>query len=327
VGRGLWQIVVDLRIRDRNIVEPALTRSHGGAMIYLGEVKKALLQSCPYLILPLVALATLRRPPRRQDVALALSLVPVAYITFFSYLEWHGSLALNMRYLNPILPFTSLFMAAVWEDRPADRDRRYLAALFMMLVSLFLLFRSVPSSIPQQERWLLDAPLLLAVLLTLAFVFRHALRPRSVTPILVVFAVAWGGAVTFARDYPMAASQKSKHAQVATAVAPFLRDDAIVFTEFPDTCWNLLEHFDRLRIAQPSKDDGKSLPRLASYHLARSHSVYLLMMPRQIVELSAQHLVDDFNFLLLVTVDVRDYPQLLLIELRRRAGPGGPHGP
>ncbi|HEX2162722.1 MAG TPA: hypothetical protein VHM02_02115, partial [Thermoanaerobaculia bacterium] len=48
---GLWQLVVDLRVRDPSIVEPALGRTPDGGLVYVGALKKSLLQSCPYLTL------------------------------------------------------------------------------------------------------------------------------------------------------------------------------------------------------------------------------------------------------------------------------------
>lgn len=44
---GAYQLIVDFRIRDLDIKEGGLSRSQGGGMVYIGRLKKSLLQSCP----------------------------------------------------------------------------------------------------------------------------------------------------------------------------------------------------------------------------------------------------------------------------------------
>ena len=61
LAHGVYQLVVDLRIRDLAILEGALSRGPGGGMIYMGALKKSLLQSCPYLVVLLVVLLQLLR--------------------------------------------------------------------------------------------------------------------------------------------------------------------------------------------------------------------------------------------------------------------------
>jgi hypothetical protein len=64
---GVHQIVVDLRIPENAVLEPLQSRSPGGGLLYIGILKKSLLQSCPYLVILLLPLATLLRRDRRTS--------------------------------------------------------------------------------------------------------------------------------------------------------------------------------------------------------------------------------------------------------------------
>lgn len=64
---GVHQVVVDLRIPENAVLEPLQSRSPGGAMLYVEALKKSLLQSCPYLVILLLPLATLVRRDRKTS--------------------------------------------------------------------------------------------------------------------------------------------------------------------------------------------------------------------------------------------------------------------
>ena len=53
---GVLQILVDLRFRDPDLVEPAMIRTASGAVVYIHAFKKSLLQSCAYLPIVVVPL-------------------------------------------------------------------------------------------------------------------------------------------------------------------------------------------------------------------------------------------------------------------------------
>jgi hypothetical protein len=57
--RGVYAVLIDLRALELSALEPAMSRGPGGGVIYLGWFKRALVQSCPWLVLllgPLLAL-------------------------------------------------------------------------------------------------------------------------------------------------------------------------------------------------------------------------------------------------------------------------------
>ncbi|MGH9464884.1 MAG: glycosyltransferase family 39 protein, partial [Thermoanaerobaculia bacterium] len=120
---GLWQLAVDLRARDPSIVEPVLERGPGGSLVYLGAVKKSLLQSCPYLTVLAMA-----KPPRERSRRIALVGIPLLFVGLYAAFAWHGGLALNLRYWTPVLPFAAIGTAAALAALPPGDRRAALAA-------------------------------------------------------------------------------------------------------------------------------------------------------------------------------------------------------
>ena len=284
VARAVLQILVDLRFRDFDALEahPVL-RTARGAVVYFGNVKKALLQSCPYLVALLWPLMQRRR--HREDAALVLPLyvVPLTYAAFFSYLAWHGGGVLNMRYFNPVLPFTSLLAAYVLVRLPyRPRTVPGVAFFASALVALFFLFRRV-NPLDIQEKIFLDGPLVLATLL-LAAMWRAGTQESAkasgkALAYLLLFAMAWSGAVGFSRDYLESARHRAMNWSAAEVMRPLVRDHSIIFTDRADMCWGLLDHVEELRIAEPWRDNYGDFAHLVRFHLDTGRSVYFLFSP------------------------------------------------
>lgn len=101
-----YQLLIGMRIRDLNIAKPALMRTPNGGMIYLDGLKKSLTPNCPYLILlPLSIWLLFKKATPIWKIAVLLG-APCWHIIMFGYHAWHGSVALNMRYLTPIHLFS-----------------------------------------------------------------------------------------------------------------------------------------------------------------------------------------------------------------------------
>lgn len=278
LGEGTWQLVVDLRIRDMATREPGLSRSPDGAMVYIGNVKKALLQSCPYLLVTLLSLVDGFRE-RRQGPKLAfLCLVPGTFVAFYGYLAWHGSVALNMRYFNPILPFIALLTA--WMMRPllaGISPRLATAASLAAFSALWVIFRFHEFTLLDQEIWFLSAPLGIALaLLGLELLRRTRLLPNLGNLLVaygLLFAIAWSAALTFGRDYPASARVRGINLAVGQAFAEYLHDDILVLTDFADFTWHLIDRHDKVRIAGLAEDRADTVA-LVQHHLEAGRNIY-----------------------------------------------------
>jgi 4-amino-4-deoxy-L-arabinose transferase-like glycosyltransferase len=247
---GLLQIVVDLRLRPLEIIEPAMLRTPDGGVFYHTSAKKALLQSCPFLlVVALDALRRLRDPVQRR--AITVLFVPAAvYVPVFSYFAWHGGLAYNMRYLVPILPFLAILTAQTFTDmlrELAPRLRLGVACLWPVsaLVISILGFEFViagpgkgvlgnPVWSEGHALWMLRLPLWIAVAATLCWTLRFAASPKmrvaATSLAAVTFAVALGSgsAAALSHDLVRTAIYRGMHHGDAVALGDHVPPDGLL---------------------------------------------------------------------------------------------------
>jgi hypothetical protein len=280
---GAWQLVVDLRARPLDVVEPALARTPSGALVYFGALKKSLLQSCPWmaaLVLPLVDAAL----GRRRRAVLLLSLVPAAYLGFYSAFAWHGGLSLNLRYWLPALPFLAVLGALAWRRLaaaagPAGGRVAAAAGLAVVLVYALTLRPAAARSVEAAEAVHLSLPLALAAAALLLAVAWRALGERAsrLLPAAAAAAFAagavWAALATFTYDWPRHTALRAANLRVSQAVAGVVEPDSMFFARYPDPYFGLID-VPRLRLAVPGRDRFADFRRLADFHLAAGRPVY-----------------------------------------------------
>ncbi len=293
-ARGAYTLGVDLRALDLDRREPAMRRSDNRAVIYIGGVKKALLQSCPYLVLLLLPAIRLARPPTGANPDAGrlaiLFVVPAVYFGFYAQFSWHGGLSLNLRYLTAILPYTSIL--AVWALRqPEARCGRRRDALIAAAAAtaLFCGARAGLDGSAGDELAVLTLPIVLggALLVALLAALRHRQRRgdtgrgrgRRAVATLATAALVWSGLTAFAYDLPLARETRRFHLETGRRAAELVAPDSLFFADFVDPFFLLIEQ-DRVRIARPALDRYGDMPRLAAHHLAAGRGVYGAFPPR-----------------------------------------------
>jgi hypothetical protein len=325
--RGLFQIVVDMRIRPE-IPEPGLSRSPGGAVVYWGHVKKSLLESCPYLILIVIpavrGLASGTYGPRWL-----LWLVPAGFVGFYGYLAWHGSVGWSMRYLNPALPFLALLasheLLRVWAPIPVRRVL-FWGAIVVLWAALVVAFLQVRSDLVRQEALILNGSLLLAALMLscqaaemwtspgLSRIFRKALSG------IFIIALVWSSALTLAVDFAVSAQVRTLFLRSAREIQPWIAKDALIMTFQPNFVWGLLDSGKRPIIANymlgaPADSVAlveRALRRRPVYWLSRlpDHDT---MSPEVFAELAAKDVRTE------LVLDASPERYYRLFELRKEA--------
>ena len=237
---GIYQLVVDFRIRDLSLRNGGLSRGASGSMIYMGGLKKSLLQNCPYLAALAVPIwAIIRRPADRQAICWLL-MVPATYVTIYGYFAWHGGLGLNLRYFLPILPFTSILAAYAWGMLTRDLHplvRRALPIFGCALAAVSVLLVLSPDlDVEASEPYLLTLPLGLGGLVLLSAALAQATRPkharigRTVFALSMVAAMVWAGLVAFAYDLPKSFQRRYFRDQFTQTITPHIAPDSIVIT-------------------------------------------------------------------------------------------------
>lgn len=285
LSAGAVRLIVDFRLYDARVVEPAMSLTPSGAVVYFGGLKKALLQSMPWLPLLALPLAVFAWPNRPHRVFGALFILLTTYLAFYSYYAWHGGLALNLRYFLPtLLPFSILGAWALRElSRKAPPATLFLAigaSPIAFLIAIFMIY-SNPDPI-EAEGPLLTVPLVLACLLAILMLIWAILsgpaRKGAAGASLIVAAAAmgWGSASTIGYDALMSGVLRANYAERASLVAPYLTADSILFVQ-GDTPYFGLYELDKIRIAATNRDDFAGFRALLEYHLAAGRSVYLAL--------------------------------------------------
>ncbi len=324
MANGLFQLLVDLRVRDLDYAHGGLTRSPGGGLIYIGGLKKALLQSCPYLVMLAVPMAMLLRGAKDGLSLGALLLTPAAFVAAYAYFAWDGGQSLNLRYFTPILPFTSVLAAFAWReitrDLPASRRRLAIVvggaagALYGAFIIIGPIALWGPMTIERQEIVFLTLPLVIAVL-ALAFVLAQMIKPgeaaRSAASASLAVALVWSGMVAFTHDYPQAYGVRKARGAFSQTLARVIQADSVVLTINPHLFYGLPDHL-RVRIAQPWQDDFQGLRPLVEFYLDRGQAVYAWMTEAMEQTVRERRLFDAF-----AVVPLHEHRWGRFVQLRR----------
>ena len=277
---GLFDIAVDLSALDPSRVEPAMQRTTSGAVMYFGHYKKALLQSCPYLALLVVPVLRRRATPAGEPSLWPLYVPLGVLLTVFATRSWHGGLGLNMRYLLPALPMTSVLTVwAMREIRPVHKLSWALLVASASLTLLVYLLLPLPPGTALELK-LLAMPVLLAGVLFAAclgaeFVARAGTKRlfESCRLLLATSALCWAALTSLAYDYPAQRALRSYNAESAALVRERIEQDSLLFVQFIDPFSKLIDA-ERVRLANPFQDNLVSLVPLASHHLGFGRAVY-----------------------------------------------------
>ena len=320
LAAGAYQLLVDFRIRDLGIEEGGLSRGPGGGMVYLGSLKKALLQSCPYLValaLPLISLL------RGRDVCAlgVLFLVPAGFVTIYAYFAWHGGLAFNLRYLVPTLPFLAILTAYAWREVAPGLGPRWLCVAvlvgFAVFAAHFFAVFPRPAPMATQETVFLTVPLMIAVGLGILLVasrvatFERVKALHGAAGAMMLVALVWGGLVSLTYDFPRSYFIRNSRAEFSKIVAPLIEPDSILFVQYGDQFFGLIERGD-LRIAMPRLDDYASFRPLIDHHLDAGRKVYLWRTPEIAATLERRPLLEGLS-----EVTLYEHANGTLTELRR----------
>lgn len=290
VWKNFWVSVVDVRSLDTSLILPAMTRSSGGGVVYIGAQKKALIQSLPFLAVLVPPIARVLRGQEDYPALLILLLLPVTTIGYYAYAFYHsggyaGGLCLNYRYALPILPLLAILSAYGMEcmkDRWGQPLTFRTAAILCFFTALvyFLFVRGLSPTLNDLEFPFLDVPLFIAgsllVMLLLGEVVQgdeiRVLRP--VVWAILIIGLTWSSLVAYFCDFPKHRAHRAKNYYTGEAVRQVVAPDSVLFT-FPaiDPFMRVIENH-HVTVAFPGRDKFKDFPRLVNRHLDAGRRVY-----------------------------------------------------
>ena len=316
LARGAFELLVDLRVRPLDPSSPEYWRGPDGGVIYMGSLKKALLQSCPWLLLAaLPVVEALRRGERRRP-ALLLAAVPVALVGLYSYFAWDGGLSLNQRYFVPALPMLAILAAQGLRGllaRTGARLRGLLAAGALPVAIWIGIAGSGRFDYARQSGLVLNLPLLVGGLLLAALAaVELAARPggrRSWTRVAAwaaAAAIVCGVLTAWAYDLPRTLARRRLHADLGAAVARFAGADAIVFSRPPELAASALDLGRRIRLANPGTDAHRTFDALARFHTERGRRPLLVAERGRREWMVANGVLDGWRLERLATSELAD---------------------
>jgi hypothetical protein len=300
--RGLRDLVWDLRavsLDPEHHYHRLLPRSPGGAVVYLGGVKKALLQSLPWLPVLLLPLVDLFRGSERRSALLLLFLVPAAFMAPFALTSWHGGQCLNLRYFLPALPCTAILGAWVLQRLATGRVGWLVAAGAVAVGALVpaLLWPALWEQQTLHEALVLDAPLVLAsatAAVALLWLRSRGSRVALASVLVTGLGLGWSAWAGLGYDASLSRERRVQNLALADAVAEVVPDDALLFVTIHEPFYAVKRHRS-VRIANPSYDNGADFVALASFHLEQGRPVLGAMPEDAWKQLDAAGLLSGFR--------------------------------
>jgi hypothetical protein len=260
-----------------------------GVYVVGGAVKKAWIQSMPWVALSLVvlALAFRRREAGTQTRALrsaalvVLATVGAVAISGASRVDGYG---FNQRYFIDMLPFVVLALVAAVDGTP--RSPRALVAAAagtgVVLLAVFLL----PSDSAVRQHALTKVPLALAAALIAAYAARGRRRGVLATNVALAASLVWAAGVHLADDVVASRALRESNAERLARASIRVRGPAALFT-----CWGGRDPFGPLALDRDVlvldvwPDDGEAAPALRDELLRRGRHVYVAEpLPARLLE-------------------------------------------
>ena len=257
-----------------------------GAWIVVGEVKKALLQSAPWMgIAILAALALIFRRPSvgtpMSSTTLLAAWIPVAIVLVFS-LAGRGrddGLCFNQRYLLETVPFGALLFGIQISSVGARRVS--LLAGGTLGAALAAAALDSPFDDVALQRAILYLPLALALVLTLAVLANRPLR-RFAPPIAAA-SIGWALILHLGTDLRASRAHRETSFLMAQQALEVIPEGSAIVT------WSGSRDFlgsvaldRRITVAHAPYDDGATAPELIRTFLGQGRRVFVWTqtMPR-----------------------------------------------
>jgi hypothetical protein len=288
-----------------------------------GALKKALLQSAPWVIVPLIALALAWRrraatPPNLQRELRALSIVVAGVIGMFAMNGFarHEGWAFNQRYFVELMPLFAVGfgLALAHSERAPPWRPVVLGALLAILVAI-VVFR-LRSFEVARHIVLMKLPLAIAASLAALWLLARAGRVRAgLAAGALGAALGWAGAVHVGDD--LAASRRlrdlnARRLELVEATLPAEPKSAVfAWANTKDALGPLVLGRDVV-IVDPWLDGGRDSRKVLDALLAQGRVVYLI---RTMSHRMMAHLIDGR--------EVEEFPEVPWVFIVRPA-PAGP---
>lgn len=295
LAHGIAVLVTDLSLIPPSVGGIAITRGPLGSVMYGGTVKKALLQSLPWLPIALFALAMSLRN-RASVLEHAVPVLSVAaFLTVYGLFTWHGGYAFNLRYFVPLLPIFAIYGARgihlLLSDDNSNRLRVAAAgtAAIAGIAWLTMVYGNIEDN--GSEAIMLRLPLILAAILAILLfplTFRRDLPKVRRIAFLAAFAcIAWGFVAALLVDLPRSWILRQFRHETGVMLANHVPPNAVLFSTYDPASFVLTE-IPGARNAWTIMDDFRDAPEILRRGLADKRPIYAYLNDEELVEFGAR---------------------------------------
>lgn len=299
---GTWILVADLSQFGPEVGGIAVTRGPAGSIMYADTVKKALLQSLPWLPVALLpVMGTLRE--RSKIILHAIPILTVlAFLVVYGWQAWHGGYAFNLRYFVPLLPIFAIYGAKgvhmLLHDigSPGLRLAGALSALAAVMAWIYLLSRD--TDIAAIEAVTLKTPLLLAAVL--AALLLLTLLPRSAAPVrkLAFLATsacfAWAFVMALLMDLPRTWFLRHYRYETGAFLTAHVPPNSVLFSNYDPASFALTE-VPGVVNAWVSMDEYRDSRQILEMSLAAHRPILAFFSDEDWVEFHEHGMLDGLN--------------------------------
>jgi len=259
-----------------------------GAIVIVGAIKKAWLQSSPWIAIALVGLLAAWRPNPNKEAdgrsrelrAISLLVFPVLIAISLKGFSYGDGLSFNQRYFLELTPLAAIALALIL-DRLDVLGRRFFIALLFSAIVFWMGWTFIP-------RYLLlgitmQVPLLLGLVALFGWFLAKSERAPVALPIAVGACIAWALVAHVFDDVAASRRLRSQNLARQQALDPILVDGTAVFAY-----WGAKDPYGPLQldrdllIIDSAPDEPRTLRRLMGALLDQGRRVYVIpRMPQE----------------------------------------------
>jgi len=286
VANDAYTQIVDIRHAGFRFKSPAMSRSVGGGILYMGAHKKALLQSMPFLCILLIPAICIVRGRTESTRLWCAAVIPIGVLGFFSFMPLeYGGLCLNLRYFLIALPFLAMLSAYATrymvENWGMALDGTAISAVAVATGAAYFSITQVMSpTVDKLEMPLLTVPIVLAVALLLFAGFgeirasRAGRFARQAAWVVLVIAMIWSGLTAWTYDYHHHRRQRVENYNTGETVRSLVPAESMFFTAPAIDPFMRIVESDNVRIGFPKRDGFRDFPKLVKFHLDHGRRVF-----------------------------------------------------
>ena len=264
-----------------------------GAYFVEGAIKKAWLQSSPWIALALLVclLAWAGRArnvdgrQRRELRAISLVVVPILGLFAAAGVQRTDGLCFNQRYFLELVPLAAVAFAWSLDQLPVERIRLLAGGLVGVLAALAAM-RGGGLLAPGRDRLLMDLPLLLSALAVASWLLVRRRGAGRFLDLAVGACLGWALLVHLGDDLAASRHRRLGHAKMLAVYARAIPDRSALFTYWgaKDAAGPL--QLDReVVVLDVHNDEGRAFPALLDELLAADRRVFVLAagFPRRLL--------------------------------------------